>query len=69
MGVRKDSKSTFSHNSHGTCDVWAGHCPARVEHSKSVLLSSFLRLSGVAASIRLHYMHRLSCDLAQDNQS
>ena len=55
-----------------TCDMWAGpegHCPARAEHCESVFLASFLRLPGIAASIPLHYMHCLLCDLAQDNQS
>ena len=46
-----------------------GRCPARAEHHESVFLTSFLRFPGVAASIRLHDMHRLSCDLAQDSQS
>ena len=45
-----------------------GRCPARAEHCESVLLTSFLRFLGVAASFCLHNMHRLSCDLAQDNQ-
>ena len=44
-------------------------CPARAEHSDSVFLISFLRFTGVAVSIRLRNMHRLSCDLVQDNQS
>ena len=44
-------------------------CPARAEHRESVFLASFLRFPGVAASICLHIMHRLSCDLAQENQS
>ena len=46
-----------------------GHCPARAEHRKSVNLAPFSRFPGVAASICLHYMHRLSCYLAQENQS
>ena len=39
-----------------------GRCPARAEQRQ------FLRFHGIAASIFLHIMHRLSCDLAQDNQ-
>ena len=48
-----------------------GHCPARAEHRESAFLASFLRFTGVtvAASISLHNMHPLSCDLTQDNQS
>ena len=46
-----------------------GRCRARAEHRASVFLASFLRFPGVYASIRLHNMHRLSCYLAQDNQS
>ena len=41
-----------------------GHCPARIEHRESVFLANFLWFPGVAASICLHNMHRLSCDLA-----
>ena len=52
-----------------TFDVWVGRCPAKAEHGKSVSLASFLRFPGVAVSIRLHNMYRLSCELAQDNQS
>ena len=44
-----------------TCEQ--GRCPARAEHRKSVVLPSFLRFPGVATSIRLCNMHRLSCDL------
>ena len=65
-GVRKDFKSIFSRSSHGKEEE---HCHARAEHGESVFHASLLRFPGVAASIRLHYMHRLSCDLAQDNQS
>ena len=46
-----------------------GRCPAKAEHCKSVFFTSFLRFPGVAASICLHSIYRLSCDLAQDNQS
>ena len=46
-----------------------GRSPARAEHCESVFLTSILRFPGVAASIRLHNMHCLSCDLAEDNQS
>ena len=34
----------------------------------SVVLASFLQFPGIAASIRLHNMDRLSYDLAQINQ-
>ena len=44
-------------------------CPARAENHESVFLASFLQFPGVAASTRLHNMHRLSFDLAEDNQS
>ena len=40
-----------------------GRCPARAERREPVFLVSFFRFPGVAASIRLHNMHRLSCDL------
>ena len=50
-----------------TCEQ--GYCPARADYRNSVFLISFLRFPGVAASIRLHNMHELSCDLAHDNQS
>ena len=47
-----------------------GRCPAGAEHHESVFLASFLRFpGGVAASIRLHNMHCLLYDLAQDNLS
>ena len=48
-----------------TCDVWEGvlSCKSRV------FLAVFLPFSSVAASIRLHNMHCLLCELAQDNQS
>ena len=46
-----------------------GRCPARAEHSESVFLASFLQFPGIAASIGLHNIHRLWCNLAQDNQS
>ena len=52
-----------------TCDMWAGHCPARAEHRELVFLASFLGFPGVASSVRLYNMHLLSCNLAQDNQS
>ena len=44
-------------------------CLAIAEHPESVFLPSFLQIPGVAALICVHNMHRLSCDLAQDNQS
>ena len=44
-----------------------GHCPARAEHCKSVP-RLFLTISCHYTSIRMH-MHRLMCNLAQDNQS
>ena len=66
--MRKDFKSTVAAVM-ANYDVWAGHCPARAEHSESVFPTSFLQFHDVAASICLHKMHRLSCDLAQDNQS
>ena len=44
-------------------------CSARAKHRELVFLASFLRFSGVAASVRLHIMHRLLCDLANGNQS
>ena len=40
-------------------------CPAKAEHSEPVFLGSCLRFPGAAALIRMHNMHRLSCDLAQ----
>ena len=46
-----------------------GHCPVRAEHLQSVFLASFFQFLGIAASICLHNMHCLLCDLAQDNQS
>ena len=51
------------------CDAWAGTLSCKsIKHRISfpcILLAS----SGIAASICLHDMHRLSRDLAQDNQS
>ena len=44
-------------------------CTARTENCNSVFQASFLRFPGVVASVRLYIMHRLSCNLAQDNQS
>ena len=44
-------------------------CPAKAEHHKSVFIAPFLQFPGVAASFRLHNMHHLLWDLAQDNQS
>ena len=46
-----------------------GRCPARTEHCKPVFLTSFWLFPGVAASMRLHSMHCLSCDFAQDSKS
>ena len=46
-----------------------GHCSARVEHRDSVFLASFLQFHGIATSICLYNIHRLSCEHAQDNQS
>ena len=39
------------------------------EQQESVFLACIVQFPGVATSIRLHYMHRLSCDLAKDNHS
>ena len=50
-----------------TVTCWQGRCPARAEHCESVFRSSFLRFTDVAASICLHNVHRLMCDLDQDN--
>ena len=49
-----------------TCDLWAGawSCKSRTQR---VSFPCLLQFPGVAASIRLHNMHHLSCDLAQDN--
>ena len=44
------------------------HCKSRTLRVSFPLLF-FLRFPGVAASISPYSMHRLSCDLAQDNQS
>ena len=35
-----------------------GRCPANAQHHKSVFLGSFLLFLGLAASIRLHNIHR-----------
>ena len=45
-----------------------GCCPARAEHCDTVFFVSFMQFPGVATSIHLHNMHRLTCDLAQDNR-
>ena len=67
-GMRKFFKSSFTVAVFmATCEQ--GRCPARAEHHESVFLASFFGFPGVAASICLHYMHSLSCNLAQDNQS
>ena len=42
---------------------------AKAELRKTVFLATVLRFPDVATSTRLHTMHRLSRDLAQDNQS
>ena len=46
-----------------TCDVYATHCPARAERLESIFLSSVLQFPSANASILLHNMHHLSCDL------
>ena len=43
-----------------------GRCPARSEHRESVFLAPFLGFPSVAAPIRLHNMHHLSCDFVRD---
>ena len=67
MGDEEGFQISFSGSSH--CDVCAGAFSSRAEHHESVFLASFMYFPGVAASICLHNMHRLSCDFAQDNQA
>ena len=43
-----------------------GRCPARTEHRETVFVASFLQFPGVADSIHLHNMHRLSIMITLD---
>ena len=62
FGNRYKSEGTISGENGG----WGGISnPHSVAQSKQLVTCG----QGVAASIRLHTMHRLSCNLAQDNQS
>ena len=67
--MRKDFEAAFSRSSHGrlaTCEQV--HYSSRAERLESTFLSSSSQSPNVAASVLLHNMHRLSCDLPQDNQ-
>ena len=62
-GMRMDFKSTFSHSSH--CNLW---CALSCK-STTLRVSCPCLFPGIAASIHLHNMNFLSCNLIQDNQS
>ena len=67
--MRKDLKLTFSRSSNGNLFRVVMGVVLQEQYTASQCSVPFLRFPGVAASIRLHDMHCLSCDLAQDNQS
>ena len=65
----KDFKSTFSRSSHGNLWRVGRGVVLQEQNTVSFFPRLFLCFSGVAASIRLRSMLRLSCDHAQDNRS
>ena len=67
--MRKDFKSTFSHSSHGNLRRVGRGVVLQEQNTVSQFSLPLLRFPGVASSICLNNMHRLLCDLAQDNQS